>query len=205
MRIIVPIHPGFDGTPRPPQLGDVPSLAALYVALLETLGLEDVTLVGNSLGGWIAAEMATLGSPRVSSYVLIDAAGIDVPDHPPADLSSLTPREVAEHCYHQPDRFTIDPAQLPQDALQRMAANRETLLVYAGSPDTGLRRRLGAVRAAVLVVWGESDRLLVPDYGRAYAQSIPDARFALLGEAGHLPQLETPDALIESITDFLRA
>jgi pimeloyl-ACP methyl ester carboxylesterase len=79
VRVIVPTHPGFDGTARPEKLTSIPGLAALYVALLGQLELDDVTVIGNSIGGWIAAEMALLASPRVSGAILVDTVGIEVP------------------------------------------------------------------------------------------------------------------------------
>src|SRR5688572_21518473 len=68
--VITPVHPGFNGTPRPGALHSIAGLATTYVALLDALELQDVTVVGNSIGGWITAEMALLKSPRVSSYAL---------------------------------------------------------------------------------------------------------------------------------------
>ncbi|MGI8452320.1 MAG: alpha/beta fold hydrolase, partial [Streptosporangiaceae bacterium] len=86
LRVLNPVHPGFGGTPRPEALHTVGGLAALYVALLDQLGLDDVTVAGNSIGGWVAAEMAILNSPRISRVILTDAVGIQVPEHPPAGL-----------------------------------------------------------------------------------------------------------------------
>ena len=94
VRVLVPTHPGFGGTPRPEALGSIPGLAALYNALLDQLDLQDVTVIGNSIGGWITAEIALLKSPRVSGIVLIDAVGIEVPGHPVADFFSLTMDQV---------------------------------------------------------------------------------------------------------------
>ena len=76
-RVLTPIHPGFGDTPRPEELNSVAKLAALYSGLLDELGLDDVTVIGNSVGGWVAAEMALLGSPRISGIVLLDAVGIE--------------------------------------------------------------------------------------------------------------------------------
>ncbi|KAA0940212.1 alpha/beta fold hydrolase, partial [Streptomyces apricus] len=90
-RVLTPFHPGFGGTPRPEWLADVPALARVYARLLDALDLRDVTVVGNSIGGWIAAELALLGSERVGGVVLVNAVGLRVPGHPVADTFPLTP------------------------------------------------------------------------------------------------------------------
>jgi pimeloyl-ACP methyl ester carboxylesterase len=200
-RVITPTHPGFGGTPRPEALHTVAGLAGLYVALLDQLGLDDVTVVGNSIGGWIAAEMALLASPRVSGIILVDGVGIGVPGHPIADFFSLTMDQVTQLSYHDPDRFRIDPATLPPAAQAGMAGNRATLAVYAGTAmsDPTLAGRLSVVETPTRVLWGDSDQIVDPDYGRAFAAAIPSARFQLLTDTGHMPQLETPDQLLQAI------
>jgi pimeloyl-ACP methyl ester carboxylesterase len=208
-RSINPIHPGFGGTLRPEPLDTVGGLAALYAALLDQLDLDDVTIVGNSLGGWIAAEIALLESPRVSGAILIDAVGIAVPGHPVADFFSLSMDQVFELSFHNPDPFRFDPAALPPAAQAVAAGNRAALAVYAGKSmsDPTLVERLSTVELPTLVLWGESDQIVDPEYGRAYAAAIPTARFELLQLTGHMPQMETPDQLLEAIwacvdTDF---
>jgi len=205
--VVTPVHPGFNATPRPAGLDSIPGLAATYVALLDALGLEDVTVVGNSIGGWIAAEMALLHSPRVSSYVLVDAVGIEVAGHPVADFFSLTPAELARRSYHDPATYGVDPAKLPPQAVAAMAGNRAALEVYAGRTmaDPTLAGRLAGVATPTLVVWGEADGIGDAGFGRAYAAAIPGAEFTLLPEAGHLPQIETPDALITVVWAFADA
>src|SRR5580658_7529615 len=99
VRVLVPTHPGFGGTPRPEALRSIPGLAALYNALLGQLDLQDVTVIGNSIGGWITAEIALLKSPRVSGIVLIDAVGIEVPGHPVADFFALTMDQVFQRSF----------------------------------------------------------------------------------------------------------
>jgi pimeloyl-ACP methyl ester carboxylesterase len=202
--VLTPTHPGFAATPRPAALDSIAGLAATYVALLDALDLTDVTVVGNSIGGWIAAEMALLRSPRVTGYVLVDAVGIEVPGHPVPDFFSLTPAELADRSYHDPARFGIDPARLTPEARAAMAANRVTLGVYAGRAmtDPTLAGRLSGVATATLVVWGEADRIGDVDFGRTFAAAIPGAGFTLLPEAGHLPQIETPDALTAVVWAF---
>jgi pimeloyl-ACP methyl ester carboxylesterase len=203
-RVIAPIHPGFSGTPRSESVAGIADLAALYGALLADLDLRDATVIGNSIGGWIAAEMALADTQRISSFVLVDAVGIVVPGHPIADFFSLSPRQVAELSYHDPDRFGLDPLKLSPEALQVMAGNRATLNLYAGTSmaDEGLAARLAGVRTPTLVVWGDSDRIADSDYGRALAHAIPGAQFQLLTGSGHLPQIETPEALIDVVWTF---
>jgi pimeloyl-ACP methyl ester carboxylesterase len=203
VRVLVPTHPGFGGTPRPESLGSIPGLAALYSALLDQLDLQDVTVIGNSIGGWITAEIALLKSPRVSGIVLIDAVGIEVPGHPVADFFSLTMDQVFARSFHNPEPFRIDPATLPPAAQAIAAGNRAAIAAYAGTSmtDPALAGRMATLQIPALVLWGDSDGIVDVDYGRAYAAAIPMARFQLLTATGHSPQLETPDQVDRAVWD----
>jgi pimeloyl-ACP methyl ester carboxylesterase len=203
-RVITPTHPGFGATPRPDGLDSMAGLARVYLALLDQLDVHDVTVVGNSIGGWIAAEMAVLGSPRIGSVVLVDAAGIEVDSHPIVDFFSLTLDQVAEFSYHDPDRFRIDPTTMSEAQRAVFAGNRSSLAVYGGQAmgDPTLRGRLARISIPALVIWGDSDQIVDQDYGRAYAAAIPGAAFVLLANTGHVPQLETPEQLLTPVWDF---
>jgi pimeloyl-ACP methyl ester carboxylesterase/mannose-6-phosphate isomerase-like protein (cupin superfamily) len=203
-RVIVPVHPGFSGTPRPDGLSSIAGLARLYTALLEAMDLTGVTVVGNSIGGWIAAEMALAGSARITAAVLIDAVGIEVPGHPIADFFSLTLDQVAELSYQDPGPFRVDPTAMSAEQQAAMADNRAALAVYGGTAmaDPGLRGRLGQMSVPTLVLWGDSDRIVDPGYGRAYADAIPGAEFRILAATGHVPQIETPGQLLGAIQGF---
>src|SRR5205807_8286986 len=87
--VLVPTHPGFAGEPRPEWYNSIDDLAITYLDLLERLDLRDVMVVGSSIGGWIAAEMAVRDTSRLSSIVLVDAVGIQVEGHPIADVFPL--------------------------------------------------------------------------------------------------------------------
>jgi pimeloyl-ACP methyl ester carboxylesterase len=207
-RVLVPTHPGFGGTPRPEALKSVPGLAALYVALLDQLDLHDVTVVGNSIGGWIAAEIALLASPRVSSVVLLDAAGIVVEGHPAADPFAIPLPELIQRSYYEPEKFKVDPSTLSDAQRAAIGANRAALALYGGQAaagDSTLRARLAKVTVPTLVAWGEADRVVDLEYGRAYAAAIPNAEFKLLPKAGHLPQIETPEQTLRVVQDFSAA
>ena len=206
-RVLTPLHPGFGGAARPAALATMGGLGRLYTELLDHLDLTGVTVVGNSIGGWIAAEIALLNSSRVAAVVLADAAGLHVASAPAADFFSLTMDQVAELSYYQPDKFRIDVDQLPAPAKAAMAANREALGLYGGPAmaDPTLPGRLPAIAAPVLVVWGAADRMIPPEHGLAYTRAIPGAQFQLVSDAGHLPQLETPGTLLRLLQEFLLA
>jgi pimeloyl-ACP methyl ester carboxylesterase len=207
-RVIAPVHPGFDGTPRPEQLASIASLAAVYAQLLRDLGLTEVCVIGNSIGGWIAAELAVAESAvpdrRVSSVVLVDAAGLQLDAAPVPDFFSLTLDQVFDLSYFNPDAFRIDPAALTDERKAVQAANRAALLTYAGHEmaDPTLLGRLSHVRIPALAVWGAADRMVPPAHGRAYADAIPGGQFRLILQAGHLPQLETPAELLAAVREF---
>jgi pimeloyl-ACP methyl ester carboxylesterase len=203
VRVVTPTHPGFAGTPRPDTLSTVRQLASLYVALLDELDLVDLAVVGNSVGGWIAAEMGLLASARISRTVLVDAVGIEVAGHPVADFFALTMDEVADLSYFDPDHFRLDLSALTAEQRTVMAGNRATLAAF-GTPmsDPTLRDRLAGSTTPTLVLWGEADRIVDPDYGRAYADAIPSADFRLLRGTGHLPQVESPAELCSAVWDF---
>src|ERR1700735_990705 len=112
-RVITPMHPGFGGTTRPEALDSVAKLATLYRGLLDELGLEDVTVIGNSVGGWIAAELALLGSPRISRLVLLDAVGIVVEGRSVADVSGLSLPEIQALSFNNPAPFRVAPSTVP--------------------------------------------------------------------------------------------
>ncbi|WP_328497991.1 alpha/beta hydrolase [Streptomyces sp. NBC_00414] len=204
-RVFTPFHPGFGGTDRPEWLTDVPALAQVYAQLLEELDLRDVAVVGNSIGGWIAAELAILGSERVSSVTLVNAVGVRVPGHPIADTFSLAPPELARLSFHDLSKFRFDASALSEEQLAVMAANRVALQVYSGPnymADPTLTDRLAEVTHPTLVAWGASDQVVDSDYGRAYARAVPGAEFRLLEGTGHMPQTETPEQLLPVVWDF---
>jgi pimeloyl-ACP methyl ester carboxylesterase len=204
-RVIAPIHPGFAGTPRPDGFDSVEKIADACVALLERLALEDVLVIGFSIGGWIANAIALRAAPRLRGLVLVNGAGIVVDGEPCADVFALTPQQLSALSYHDPARFGIDPAALSGAQKAGMAANMRTLAVYGRARDMGdphLRARLADVRVPVLVVWGDSDRVVTPAYGRAVAAAFPHARLEIIERCGHMPQIEQPERLLELVASM---
>ncbi|EFF88873.1 alpha/beta hydrolase [Streptomyces sp. e14] len=205
-RALLPTHPGWNGTPRPEGFTRVADLAAAYLRLLRDHRLSDVLVIGSSLGGWIAAEMATADTEGlISGIALINAVGIEVEGAPVRDFFALDARGVAEYAFHDAERFYVDPATVPDGQRALVQANMASLRLYSGGPamsDPTLRPRLASVTVPTLVLWGESDRIVTPAYGERYAASFKDARFEPVAEAGHLPHLEQPERTFALLDDF---
>jgi pimeloyl-ACP methyl ester carboxylesterase len=208
--VLAPTHPGWNGAPLPASIRSVPDLARWHLDALADAGHENVVVIGSSIGGWVAAEMTLqdqdAAGSRVAATVIINSVGIDVPGHPMADFFALDPRGVAEHSFHAPDRFFVDPSTLPPQEQAVRRENANSLRILAGDPymhDPTLRARLADLHRPTLVVWGESDRIATLGYGRALAAAIPGAAFASVPEAGHLPHIEQPEATFAAIDGFL--
>ncbi|MDX6347617.1 MAG: hypothetical protein QOF84_2407 [Streptomyces sp.] len=205
--VVVPTHPGFDGTPRPESTDSVADLAVAYLDLIDELNLHAVMVAGSSVGGWIASEMGLRDNRgRISALVLLGATGIK--PEPPleiADPAKLGPVKTGELAFHKPE-LRLNPAALSEQQRAAMAANQRTLAVYAGDPychDPKLRGRLHRVTVPVLVLAGEQDGIVPLEYERALADSFPRATFRSIPEAGHFPHIEQPGSVFGAIGDFV--
>ena len=163
----------------------------LYLALLDELPFERVALLGLSFGGWLAAEIAVACRHKLDRLVLADPVGIKLGDRESrdiADVFNLNPAEVRRRAWHDPAKAPSYDA-MSDDELVIHARNREALCLYAWHPclyNPQLKQWLGRIRVPTLVLWGDSDRVVTPEYGRAYAGLIPGARFELI-ERGRPP------------------
>jgi pimeloyl-ACP methyl ester carboxylesterase len=204
--VITPTHPGWDGTPRPESLDTVAALADEYVRTLEERDLKDVLIVGSSIGGWLGVEIALRDTAhRVTGLVIVNGLGVEIPGHPITNVSSFTPAQLAQVAYHDPSKFGAGAPPMTPERLATMRANQATLAVFAGDPyccDPSLLSRLKGIHIPTLVLWGASDRVATTEYGRAYAAAIPNARFEIVSEAGHLPWLEQAAETFRAIDRF---
>jgi pimeloyl-ACP methyl ester carboxylesterase len=211
MHAFAPTHPGWDGTPRPDSITSVAQLATAYLTRLLDHKEHDVVLLGSSIGGWIALEMAVQAANDerytglIGAVINIDGVGAVVEGEPVADFFALDARGLAEAAWHDPERGYTDPASFTDEQRAIQQANGRTMAIIAGTSmsDPTLLDRLATVNVPTLVVWGESDRIVTPTYGRAVARALPGASFLEIAEAGHLPHLEAPDATWAAIDPFL--
>jgi pimeloyl-ACP methyl ester carboxylesterase len=211
MRVLAPTHPGWNGTALPDDVTSVADLAGVYLEQLVTSGARGVVVVGSSIGGWLALEMAiaAAGSERyagvIGAMVDIDGVGAVVDGEPIADFFTLDARGLAEAAWHDPERGYVDPAGLTAEQRAVQQSNGRTMAVLAGRGmgDPTLLDRAATITVPTLVVFGESDRIVTPSYGRAVARAIPGAEFAEVHAAGHLPHLEAPDATWAAVDPFV--
>jgi len=206
--IIAPSHPGFGNSSRPTDFETVYDLVHLYLALLDSLPHEKVTVIGLSFGGWLAAEIAAANSRRLDRLVLVDALGIKVSDRETPDILDVfntSPAEVRRRTWHDPARWAPDYDAMSDEDLVVRARNWEALCLYGWHPymyNPQLRYWLRRIAVPTLVLWGESDRIVSPSYGRAYSRAIPGSRFELIERAGHHPEIEQPDAFVQRVAAF---
>jgi len=208
-RVLAPSHPGFGHSPDVDTIDTVDDLAYLYLDLLGEQDRRDAVVIGCSLGGWIAAEMAVRCSDRLARLVLVAPLGIKVGDRETRDIPdifALHPDEVLQLQYRDPARARVDPAALSDDQLTVIARNREATALYGWEPyfhNPKLRQRLRRIAVPTLLLWGAEDRFVTADYyGAAYRDAIAGARLEIVHGAGHFPHLEEPEALAERIRAF---
>jgi pimeloyl-ACP methyl ester carboxylesterase len=208
-RLLVPTHPGFGRSEAPTSFDRIDDLAYFYLDLLGQLDLRDVTVVGVSLGGWIAAEIAIKSTARISHLVLANSIGIKVGGREQrdiADIFAISEDDFLKIAYCDPAAGKRDYKTMPDAEVRSAARNREATARYAWSPymhDPKLKSRLHRIRIPTLFLWGTHDRVLSEDYGRAYCAAVPGARFEPIERAGHFPHIEQPNAFADKVFAFI--
>jgi len=206
--VIAPSHPGFGRSSLPDRFDSVDDLAYLYLDLIDALDLRDVVLIGCSLGGWIAAEIAVRCAHRLSTLVLSGPVGIKVGDRETRDIPdifALSPDEVAKLAYHDPAKAAVDYSGLSDEELRIIARNRESVALYTWEPymhNPKLRHRLGRIHIPAMLIRGASDGIVSRAYLDAYAALIKDSRVEEIEAAGHSPELERPEEFVRRIGAF---
>lgn len=201
-RVVVPEHPGFGETEPLAWVETVVDLATHYRRMLrETLAGETVLVVGHSLGGWLAVEVAFQNPDLVRRQVLVAPAGLRGPGEG-IDPFALTEEQMMVTAVADP--AVAPPAPDPSDV--RSIRNRQMTARLAWSPrfaDPKLPARLSQVDTPTLLIWGAHDRILPPDRAAAFQEHLPDVRLVTVDSAGHLPMLEAPETFVAAVNEFL--
>jgi pimeloyl-ACP methyl ester carboxylesterase len=208
-QVIAPTHPAYGKAKVPSSFNTIDDIAYLYLDLMDALDLRDIAVVGVGIGGWIAAEMAVKNAARMRNLTLVGAFGIKVGDRETRDIFDMyfvTEADLAKVVYFDPEWTQRDLSKLPDEDLYAIARAREATSRYGWKPymhDPKLKGRLHRIRMPTLVLWGAEDRIVAPDYGRAYAAAIPGARFETIARAGHFPHVEQAEEFARLVTGFV--
>jgi pimeloyl-ACP methyl ester carboxylesterase len=168
-------------------------------------------VIGCSLGGWMACELATKSPRLVRRLVLVGPVGVktgpidrlDIPD-----IFALPQSKLETLLFHDPDRMRMDPSRLTDEQLAIQMRNRETLALLAWEPymhNPKLPHRLHRITAPTLFVRGAADGLVSAAYMDSYARLLPNAHTAAIDAAGHAPHVEQPEAFARTVLAFLES
>jgi pimeloyl-ACP methyl ester carboxylesterase len=209
-RVIAPSHPGFGRSALPDWLDSIDDIAHIYLELMDRLGIDRTDVVGFSIGGWVAAELATKVPERLERLVLIGPVGVKTGRPDKLDVPDVfaMPREKLDALrFHDPAKNPLDLAKLADDELNIVARNSETLALLTWEPymhNPKLKHRLHRVNVPALFLRGVSDGIVSAEYLERYAALLPQARIGTIAAAGHLPQVEQPKATAAEVLQFLR-
>jgi len=181
-----------------------------YLHLLPALKMDRPHLVGHSMGGWMATEIAAVAGERFNRLVLIAPAGLNHPDHPMANLAEIPPQELPGYLAHNVDvalKYFPGGAEAPPPEEFLAARQREdealgNILKTHGFGHPNLSRWLSRIPNETLIVWGEKDRLTPPGQAKIWASLIPKAKVLMVPDVGHFAMQEAP-ATVTAIGDFL--
>ncbi|HEY1293063.1 MAG TPA: alpha/beta fold hydrolase [Chloroflexota bacterium] len=207
--VYAPRYPGT--TPGDPeaihQLDSLLDLVTYHAELLDRLELRSATVVGHSVGGMLACEIGAAMPERVERLVLMDAPGLWRDDQPVRNWMIMPEDALRAALFADPpgdvaNAFFAQPAQ-PEPRADRIWALACTAKFIWPIPDIGLHRRIHRVRAPTLLIWGAQDGIVPPVYAEEFGQRIAGAQTAFVEGAGHLPHLEQPTAVVNSLNTFL--
>jgi pimeloyl-ACP methyl ester carboxylesterase len=207
--LIIPSAPGFGHSERPEWISNPDDIAYIYMDLLDHLGIRTISVIGFSLGGWIALEMATKSHTLFSKILLVDPYGVKtggVTDRDFQDIWTLHPNKVAALKWHDQSKGKRDYASMSDDQLSIVARNIESFARFCWEPylhNPKLRKRLNRIHAPTLIVWGENDGIATPAYGKSLAALIKGSKFETIASAGHFPHLEQPDHFLALANSFI--
>jgi pimeloyl-ACP methyl ester carboxylesterase len=209
--VLLPSHPGYDRSQRPDWMRNVRDVAVVYQALLAaregTREPGSVSLVGLGFGGWIAAEMATMAPRAFRRLVLVGAMGIKPERGEIADQALVSYIDYVRLGFADQAAFDrIFGAEPPTAMLEQWDLNREMTFRIAWKPymyNPTLPHLLGGVATPALVVWGRDDRIVPLECGERYAKALGQARLEIVEGAGHLVEMDKPEALASLVTRFV--
>jgi pimeloyl-ACP methyl ester carboxylesterase len=205
--LLVPEHPGFGKSDNPPWIRNIGDLAMYYLDFLDELGVAKVHLIGHSLGGWTAAELAVRNTGRLASLTLLAPAGIRVKGTPSGGEFIWGPEEGERNLFHDPSLADAWVARTPtEEEADIELANRFMAAKFGWEPrwfNPSLERWLHRIKVPTLVIWGEQDKLFPSAYAKVWKERVPDARVEIVAQCGHRPHIEQLDVTAKAVLGFL--
>ena len=210
--VFAPELPGYGESTGEELLEDMLDFTLHGWDVVEALGLTRPHLVGHSMGGMIAAEMAAVAPHDLDRLALVAAAGLWIEEHPIPDIFALLPGQLVELLFQDPDKgqalLTGGVDFSDMEAFKAFYLGQQRRLAMAGKilfpiPNRRVSKRLYRVTAKTLVLWGEADRLIVPAYAQRWARLIPGAAVQMIPDAAHMLPYEQPQALVDALVRFL--
>jgi pimeloyl-ACP methyl ester carboxylesterase len=201
--VLVPEHPGYGLSDEPGWLENIHDVAYFYLDFLKQLELENVVVVGSSMGGWMAMEVAVRDTSRLASLVLVSPAGISAPGVQPADIFLLSNEELVRSLFFDQRLAEARLAEpVTPEAIDLALKNKHTTARLAWEPrlfDPFLPKWLHRIDVPVKIIWGREDRILPVAFMEEYKRLIPKAQTHVVEGAGHLPQAEKPEQFVELV------
>ena len=210
-RVYAPHLPGYGESTGNEHIDDVIDAALFYHQLMDELGIPSAHVVGHSMGGMLAAELAALDVHRAKKLVLVSSAGFWLDAHPIPDLFAAQLNEIAGLLFHDTKSAAAQMlAAIPQDmkALEVWYVERVKRFAMASKflwpiPERGLKKRAYRISSPTLLVWGESDKLVPPIYAKEFSSRIRNCKLEIIKQAGHMVMYEQPAAFCKVVRDFL--
>lgn len=206
--VYAPLLPGYGDSEECHALRDMLDFTLHTWDVIDALGVKDPVLVGHSMGGMIAAEMAAIAPHDASRLGLIAPGGLWLDDHPIPDVFSTMPYEYPQLLFHNVEQgaalLTAGVALDDPEWLKGFLVMNARQLGMAGRilfpiPERGLAGRLYRIKAKTVLIWGDSDRLIVPAYAHAFKKAIVGSELVAIPEAGHMVTIERPDQVVSAL------
>ena len=207
--VYVPSQPGFNGTEGPDWVKTIPDVAHFNHMFIDALGLQDVVLMGSSMGGWVSAEMAAMDDHNIDALILVDAAGIKPQEGEIAEIFMVSSATRLQQRFY-------DPAQVPNyEQYSRELTPEEQLVVHSNAitasqlcwkpylHNPSLPHTLARVDTPTLIVWGSQDAIIPVECGHLFQQAIPGSRLRIIDQCGHSPAIEKRGEFVAAVQDFL--
>jgi pimeloyl-ACP methyl ester carboxylesterase len=207
--LIAPAHPGFALSANDDELERIDDLVFHYLDFLDHLRLDRVHLVGASIGGWIAAELALRYPGRVDHLVLVDSAGLAADSSTPDPLfESLDAQALRSLLFHDPESFAAELLFPDVEAPGKLGLVARAFAPATWSRDIGaprLERHLSRISNPTLIIWGANDALYPAQTGERFREGIANSSVHLIEKCGHLPMFEHESRFVAAVTRFLNA